>query len=217
MCTQEDGGSQDAKKKIKSWPHHKLNRVEEALVELGVLELVLWVVGAVHHPARAAGRRSKLLLARILHAPLTFWNACGGGEEWTRQWLVSTSTYDDKLVVVLSVLPSTSESLFGGRWGLRWRCRARGGAAGQRGLQGSSQPSRHQKREKKKMEQGWFNTRWSPTEVVSILKVAKQTVDQNHCTQNSWHNGINTVDEHKGAPGHTSHPQAGKPFIYLFF
>lgn len=29
--------------------HHKFDGVEEALVELGVLEIVLWVVGAVHH------------------------------------------------------------------------------------------------------------------------------------------------------------------------
>jgi len=37
-------------------------------VELGVLEMVLWVVGAVHHPTGAAGRRSKLLLTRVLCA-----------------------------------------------------------------------------------------------------------------------------------------------------
>lgn len=35
-------------------------------MELSVLKLVLWVVGAVNHAARAAGRRSKLLLASIL-------------------------------------------------------------------------------------------------------------------------------------------------------
>lgn len=52
--------------------HHKLNGVEEALVELRVLKLVLWVVGAVNHPARAAGRCSKLLLAGVLQTPYTF-------------------------------------------------------------------------------------------------------------------------------------------------
>lgn len=46
--------------------YHKFDGVEETLVELGVLETVLWVVSAVHHPARAAGRRSKLLLTSIL-------------------------------------------------------------------------------------------------------------------------------------------------------
>lgn len=46
--------------------HHKFDGVEEALVELGVLEIVLWVVGAVHHATWAAGRRSKLLLTCIL-------------------------------------------------------------------------------------------------------------------------------------------------------
>lgn len=35
-------------------------------MELGVLEIVLWVAGAVHHPAGAAGGRSKLLLACVL-------------------------------------------------------------------------------------------------------------------------------------------------------
>lgn len=67
VCIQEYGESQDG-----SSAHHKLNGVEEALVELAVLELVLWVVGTVHHPARAAGRRSKLLLAGILHTGNTF-------------------------------------------------------------------------------------------------------------------------------------------------
>lgn len=30
--------------------YHKFDGVEEALVELGVLEIVLWIVCAVHHP-----------------------------------------------------------------------------------------------------------------------------------------------------------------------
>lgn len=30
--------------------YHKFDGFKEALVELGVLEIVLWVVGAVHHP-----------------------------------------------------------------------------------------------------------------------------------------------------------------------
>ena len=46
--------------------YHKFDGVDEALVELGVLEVVLWVVGAVHHPTGAAGYCSKLLLTRVL-------------------------------------------------------------------------------------------------------------------------------------------------------
>ena len=46
--------------------YHKLDGVEEALVELCVLEVVLWVVRAVHHPTRAAGHCSKLLLTCVL-------------------------------------------------------------------------------------------------------------------------------------------------------
>lgn len=46
--------------------YHKFDGVEEALVELGVLEIVLRVVCAVHHAARAACGRSKLLLACVL-------------------------------------------------------------------------------------------------------------------------------------------------------
>lgn len=46
--------------------YHKFDGVEEALVELGVLEIVLGVVCAVHHATRAAGGRSKLLLACVL-------------------------------------------------------------------------------------------------------------------------------------------------------
>lgn len=46
--------------------YHEFDGVEEALVELGVLEMVLGVVCAVHHATRAAGGRSKLLLACVL-------------------------------------------------------------------------------------------------------------------------------------------------------
>lgn len=46
--------------------YHKFDGVEEALVELAVLEIVLGVVCAVHHATRAAGGRSKLLLACVL-------------------------------------------------------------------------------------------------------------------------------------------------------
>lgn len=113
VCIQEYGESQDG-----SSAHHKLNGVEEALVELAVLELVLWVVGTVHHPARAAGRRSKLLLAGILHTGNTFFSNTGGKGERGSD-LCQTSTYDDELVIVLSVLPSTNKSLLGSRRRLR--------------------------------------------------------------------------------------------------
>ena len=46
--------------------HHKLDAVEEALVELVVLELVLWAVCTVHHPTGLAAGCPKLLLTRIL-------------------------------------------------------------------------------------------------------------------------------------------------------
>lgn len=107
VCIQEYGESQDG-----SSAHHKLNGVEEALVELAVLELVLWVVGTVHHPARAAGRRSKLLLAGILHTGNTFFQTLVEKVNVAVR-LVPTSTYDDELVIVLSVLPSTNKSLLG--------------------------------------------------------------------------------------------------------
>ena len=61
------------KKKAQAPPHgggraayHKLDAVEEALVELGVLELVLGAVCAVHHPTGLTDGRPKLLLTRIL-------------------------------------------------------------------------------------------------------------------------------------------------------
>jgi len=46
--------------------YHELDAVDEALVELAVLELVLGAVGTVHHPTGAADGRPKLLLTRVL-------------------------------------------------------------------------------------------------------------------------------------------------------
>lgn len=46
-------------------PAHKFDGVQDALVELVVLEVVLWVVCAVHHPTGAAGRGPELFLSRI--------------------------------------------------------------------------------------------------------------------------------------------------------
>lgn len=64
MCTLVNVENNRVLKQSKSY--HKLDGVKEALVELGVLEIVLWVVGTVNHSTWAAGHCSKLLLACIL-------------------------------------------------------------------------------------------------------------------------------------------------------
>lgn len=48
------------------FPHHKLDGVEKTLVELCVLEVVLWTVCAVQHATRSTHSGTKLLLACIL-------------------------------------------------------------------------------------------------------------------------------------------------------
>lgn len=46
--------------------YHKLDGFQEVLVKVVVVEIVLWVICAVHHTTGAAGYRSKLLLSCIL-------------------------------------------------------------------------------------------------------------------------------------------------------
>lgn len=46
--------------------YHVFNGVNEALVELSVLKVVLWVVYTVHHPTGTADGHAKLLLACVL-------------------------------------------------------------------------------------------------------------------------------------------------------
>lgn len=52
--------------KTSVFPHHKLDGVQETLVELRVLEVVLWTVCTVQHPTRITRSGTKLLLACIL-------------------------------------------------------------------------------------------------------------------------------------------------------
>lgn len=51
--------------------HHKLDCVQEALMELCVLEVVLWTVYTVQHATGTARGSSKLLLTGILHSTYT--------------------------------------------------------------------------------------------------------------------------------------------------
>lgn len=46
--------------------YHKLDGFYKVLVELVVLEIVLWVICTVHHATRSAGCCSKVLLSCIL-------------------------------------------------------------------------------------------------------------------------------------------------------
>lgn len=48
------------------FPHHKLDGVEEALVELRVLEVILWTICAIKHATRITRRGTELLLPGVL-------------------------------------------------------------------------------------------------------------------------------------------------------
>lgn len=80
-------------------------------MELLMLEVVFWVVRAVHHPAGAADGGAKLLLACIL-----------AGKAWSVFVFLKSRdhdvkkkpTYDDELVIVMLFLPPAGGSLFGG-------------------------------------------------------------------------------------------------------
>lgn len=50
--------------------HHKLDGVQEALMELCMLEVILWTVNTVKHATGTACGSSELLLTGVLHSTL---------------------------------------------------------------------------------------------------------------------------------------------------